>query len=266
MVKEKALRYNENKLRYDLIPPSALKILAEVFTYGTIKYAERNWEKGLNWQSVIASMFRHVEAFRNGEDIDQESGLLHLGHAMTNLAFLVEYYKTHPELDDRPKVWNTSNERIGLDLDGVIFNFDKAYEERFKIKMNPYWTATYQMGEHLKELENDKSFWINLEVLNRPEFEVTAYITSRSIPKEWIEESIQKNGLPCAPIHTVPWNHSKIEILKSLNLNCFIDDKFENFKEANNAGITTYLMNSESNQYYNVGARRIYNLKRSSIL
>ena len=59
---------------------------------------------------------------------------------------------------------------------------------------------------------------------------------------------------------------SKLEILKSLNINIYIDDKYENFKEANNAGITTYLMDSQSNKYYNVGARRIFDLKISSIL
>ena len=263
--KELGLRYNQDKLRYDLVPPSANEALAEVLTHGAKKYAERNWEKGLTWMSVIASIERHTAEFKKGNDFD-ESGLLHAKHALANWAFIIEYYKTHPELDDRPKSWDTSNERIGLDLDGVIFDFDSSYEKRFNVKMNPYWLATYQMGEHLKELEGEKDFWVNLDVKHRSEFEVTAYITSRVVPVEWIQESIQKNGLPCAPIYTVPWNHSKLEILKSLNINIYIDDKYENFKEANNAGITTYLMDSPSNKYYNVGARRIFNLQRSSIL
>lgn len=261
---ETALRYNEGKLRYDLIPPSVLRALAEVFTYGAEKYDERNWEKGLPWQSVIASAFRHMESFRNGEDFD-ESGCLHAAHVMTNFAFLIEYYKTHPELDNRPKLWNITDDKIALDLDGVIFDFEKAYESKFGVKMNPYWAATYQMSDHLKELEGDKDFWVNLPLLHKPAFEITAYITSRSIPKEWIEESIQKNGLPCAPVYTVPWNESKLPLLKELGISRFIDDKYENFKEANNAGIVTFLMDCESNRYYDVGARRIYDLKLSSI-
>lgn len=262
---KKALRYNEGKLRYDLIPPSVLKALAEVFTYGAEKYFPRNWEKGLSWQSVTASAFRHAEAFRNGEDFD-ESGLLHASHVLANWAFIVEFYKTHPELDDRPKLWTRNNDRIALDLDGVVFDFEKAYENKFGVKMNPYWSATYQMSDHLKELEGDKDFWVNLPLLHKPEFEISAYITSRNIPKEWIEESIQKNGLPCAPVHTVPWNESKLPLLKGLEITKFVDDKYENFKEANNAGVVTYLMDAESNRYYDVGARRIYDLKYSSIL
>lgn len=264
-MKELAKRYNKGKLRYDLIPPSVLKALAEVFTYGAEKYGEHNWENGLSWTSVLASCQRHIESLRDGEDID-ESGCLHAANAMANLAFIIEYYKTHPELDDRPKLWNRTNKRIGLDLDGVIFDFNKAYEEKFGIKMNPYWDATYQMGDHLKELESDKDFWVNLPLLNRPEFEVSAYVTSRVVPIEWIQESIQKNGLPCAPIITVPWNSSKIESLKNAKISLFIDDKFENFKEVNDSGIVCYLMDSESNRYYDVGARRIYDLKLSSVL
>ncbi len=265
MTKLLADRFNEDKLRYDLIPPSVLKALAEVFTYGAKKYGEHNWEKGLSWSSVLASAFRHFEALRSGEDYD-ESGCLHAANLMANIAFIIEYYKSHPELDDRPKIWNSSHDKIGLDLDGVIFDFESAYEKRFNIKMTPYWAASYQMKEHLKILEDDKDFWVNLPVLHKPEFEVTAYITSRCVPVEWIEESIEKNGLPCAPIYTVPWNESKLPLLKELSITKLIDDKYENFKEANNNGITCYLMDGTSNRYYNVGSRRIYDLKYSTII
>ena len=36
--------------------------------------------------------------------------------------------------------------------------------------------------------------------------------------------------------------------------------KYESFKECKNAGIFCYLMDSSTNQYYNVGHHRIYNL------
>lgn len=266
MPKDKGLRYNEGKLRYDLVPTSASEALAAVFTYGDKKYGVeaggtyRNWENGLRWLDVYASCQRHLESFKSGKDYDPESGLLHIEHAMANLAFLKEFYKTHPELDDRPKPWRSNDKRIALDLDGVIFDFNSAYEDRFKIKMNPYWQATYEMGDHLKELEQDKDFWVNLPLLHKPEFEVTAYITSRNVPKEWIEESIQKNGLPCAPVYTVPWNESKLPLLKELNITHLFDDKYENFKEADSNGVVAYLMDSTSNRYYDVGQRRVHDL------
>lgn len=98
-----ANRYNEGKLRYDLVPVFALKEVTRVFTYGAIKYAPDNWRKGLPWTGCIASLERHLQAFKGGEDVDSESGLFHMAHLAVNALFLLEYYKTHPELDDRIK-------------------------------------------------------------------------------------------------------------------------------------------------------------------
>ncbi len=39
---------------------------------------------------------RHLEAIRLGEDIDEESGLLHAAHLQANAAMLTEYYFTQP--------------------------------------------------------------------------------------------------------------------------------------------------------------------------
>jgi hypothetical protein len=46
---------------------------------------------------------RHLHAFNDGEDKDPESGLSHLAHASCCLMFLLEFEKTHQELDDRYK-------------------------------------------------------------------------------------------------------------------------------------------------------------------
>ena len=60
--------------------------------------------------------------------------------------------------------------------------------------------------------------------------------------------------------HVVPWDQSKLAHLRDLKIDIFIDDKYENYKEATDAGIFCYLMDAPHNQYYNVGHRRIYNL------
>jgi hypothetical protein len=46
---------------------------------------------------------RHIMAFNDGEDKDPESGLSHLAHAACCIMFLLEFEKTHQELDDRFK-------------------------------------------------------------------------------------------------------------------------------------------------------------------
>lgn len=196
--------------------------------------------------------------FELGNDYTDE-GLLQIGEVAMNALILAEYYHIYPQGDDRV-VAPVNKPIIGCDLDNVIFNFNEAYETKFGVKMNPYWKANYQINKHLKELEQDKDFWVNMPILHKPSFEVDYYITARNIPVEWIEESLQKNGLPCAPVLTVPWDTSKVKILKEKGVTIMIDDKWANYKEINDAGIFCYLMDASHNQYYSVGHHRIYDL------
>jgi hypothetical protein len=96
------VKYDREKLRVDLVPVSAIRALAQVLTDGARKYGERNWEKGLEWNRPYAAAQRHLLAWWNGETYDLESGHNHLWHALCELAFLVEFERTHPELDNRP--------------------------------------------------------------------------------------------------------------------------------------------------------------------
>jgi len=88
-VVEEFMKFDSAKLRYELIPPSTTFALARVLTYGARKYKPNNWKKGKAERYVGAAM-RHLEAWRNGEKLDEESGLPHLEHLLTNVAFLVE--------------------------------------------------------------------------------------------------------------------------------------------------------------------------------
>jgi hypothetical protein len=99
----RGLRYNSDKLRYDLIPPLANRECAKVWTESLGKYPENNWEKGMPWTEVIASAMRHLEAIRMGDDIDSESGLLHAAHLQCNAQMLTEYYFTKQDFDNRKK-------------------------------------------------------------------------------------------------------------------------------------------------------------------
>lgn len=91
-----------DKLRFDLIPPRPLELVAEVYTIGAKKYADRNWEKGLKWGRVFAAMMRHAWKWWRGEQRDPD-GQHHLASVVWCALALMEYELTHPELDDRPK-------------------------------------------------------------------------------------------------------------------------------------------------------------------
>ena len=90
------------KLRYDLLPVKAIREVVKVLTFGANKYGDRNWEKGLAWSRPYAALHRHMSSFWEGEDLDSESGIPHIAHAICSLLFLMEYTFTRLEFDDRP--------------------------------------------------------------------------------------------------------------------------------------------------------------------
>jgi len=99
--KEIAARFDEGKLRYELIPSYALEQLAKVYTYGAQKYDKDNWRKGLHWLQTIGSLLRHVYAWKKGETLDQESNCHHLSMAVWNCFSLMSYEKYSVGIDDR---------------------------------------------------------------------------------------------------------------------------------------------------------------------
>ena len=88
------MKFDNDKLRYDLVPTETLKALAQVLTYGAKKYKPNNWQQADDHSRYVAALYRHLEAWRSGESCDEESGLSHLSHAITNLAFL-QYFEEH---------------------------------------------------------------------------------------------------------------------------------------------------------------------------
>lgn len=88
---EAGVKLDLGKLRYDLVPTSAMKGLAEVLTFGANKYTPNGWKTVDDAvERYYAALQRHLVAWREGEVVDQESGLPHLSHALTNVAFLLE--------------------------------------------------------------------------------------------------------------------------------------------------------------------------------
>ena len=83
-------KYDDGKLRYDLIPSECMEVLARILTYGANKYEANNWQNLEDYYNrYYAANERHIQKWRQGEDYDQESGELHLAHAFTNVCFLL---------------------------------------------------------------------------------------------------------------------------------------------------------------------------------
>jgi hypothetical protein len=71
--------------------------------YGAKKYGRYNYLNGMEWTRLIAALDRHVSAFNDGENCDQESGLNHLYHAGACVMMLIEFYEKNLGTDNRYK-------------------------------------------------------------------------------------------------------------------------------------------------------------------
>lgn len=90
------------KLPYHLLGPEFLAGIASVLQFGAIKYAPRNWEKGMDWSRPFSALMRHMWAWWAGEKNDPETGISHLYHAACCLMFLACYEERAIGADDRP--------------------------------------------------------------------------------------------------------------------------------------------------------------------
>ena len=246
------------KIRYDLIPARGIEEVSKVLTSKLEKYNINQWKYGLKWSEVLSSLKKHLNEFELGNDYD-ENGNLNIANVAMNAMLLCDFYESFPHGDDRI-IHMPKKPRIVLDIDDTVLDFRNALQEKFNIKLNNYWDGNYKIEEYLNKLSDDKEFWINLKPLHEIKFEPTAYLTSRSIPVEWAKECLQKNGFPCAPVYSVPYNTSKVDVLKALKADVLIDDKVDNYREATEAGIFCYLMDAPHNKFMNIGHRRIYDL------
>ena len=104
------IKHDSDKTPCELLSPTAMLGTAEVLAFGAKKYAPNNWRKGLAWSRVIGAILRHMYAFMQGEDLDQETGLPHLDHAACEIMFLQEFFRTRKDLDDRFKPTNNKEQ------------------------------------------------------------------------------------------------------------------------------------------------------------
>lgn len=96
-----AIKYDEGKARFDLIPPEPLEELAKVYALGAAKYGDRNWEGGFKWGRVFAALMRHAWAFWRGEKFDPVDGQHHLISLAWGAFTLYEHERRHLGEDDR---------------------------------------------------------------------------------------------------------------------------------------------------------------------
>lgn len=100
---QKGTKFDDGKPPMDLLPHYPLVEIAKILGHGAEKYGPHNWRAGIKFSRLTAAAERHMGAFKDGEDLDPDSGLSHVAHAACNLLFLLEHLRNRPDMDDRYK-------------------------------------------------------------------------------------------------------------------------------------------------------------------
>lgn len=101
---KEGLKYSNDKIPLELVPVISLIEAAKVLDFGQKKYGRDNWRKGIAYSKIFGALLRHLYKWYSGEEIDKETGLSHLSHALVNVMFLIEYRSLPKKFDDRPKI------------------------------------------------------------------------------------------------------------------------------------------------------------------
>jgi len=91
-----------NKFPLHIWPSSATMYGAIGLLDGCLKYGRMNWRKaGIRASIYYDAINRHLNAWFEGEEIDPDSGLHHLCHALASLAIIVDAKEASKLIDDR---------------------------------------------------------------------------------------------------------------------------------------------------------------------
>lgn len=99
--KQTGTKNDSSKPDLSLIPTDALLGMGAALTYGAKKYNRHNFREGIAFSRLVAATMRHLSAFNEGENLDRESGLSHLDHAIASLAMLKFMDVNRQDMDDR---------------------------------------------------------------------------------------------------------------------------------------------------------------------
>jgi hypothetical protein len=92
------------KPQLHLVPAVLTEQAAAALATGATRYGIRNFRATkVRASTYVSALMRHLDAWREGEDLDPESGLSHLAHVAANVAILLDTAKHGTLEDDRLK-------------------------------------------------------------------------------------------------------------------------------------------------------------------
>lgn len=153
--------------------------------------------------------------------------------------------------------------RIGLDLDGVLFEFEQHFLKHFNL---PRHSATSwddkRFIDNFHRIVDDLDFWLTIPPIFDPKklvFKPEVYVTARPVDT-WVSvEALQRCRFPEAEVITVGVENSKVDALRD-RVDVFLDDAYHNYTDLNENGIRCLLVTRGHNKSYDVGTDRVDSL------
>ena len=138
-----------------LIPPFAMEQTAWAHKLGAEKYGPFNWRKtGVCASTYVNAILRHLNAWRDGETVDPESGISHLAHVACSCNILLDAGFCGTLQDDRNITPNNELTRITEDL---LKKWDKEKQVRKMDKPIPY--TEYRLLEVGELIQDGDEFY-----------------------------------------------------------------------------------------------------------
>lgn len=136
------IKFDDNKIKMELLPFDSLLEVGKVLTYGAKKYAPHNWKLIKDSERYIGALLRHLIAMECGERIDPDSGLTHVSHIACNALFLV-----HFDLEKQKKAENLMEALVKIGKECEI-----SKEDDYELKVTQLAKLTNRTPEYLKDL------------------------------------------------------------------------------------------------------------------
>lgn len=92
------------KARISLVPATSVIYQALAMENGADKYGPYNWrDNAVRADIYVDAAMRHLFAWFNGEEEASDSGVHHLGHALSCIGIIIDAIETGNLIDNRPK-------------------------------------------------------------------------------------------------------------------------------------------------------------------
>ena len=91
IVPDQTAKTDAGKLELTLVPRQIIREIARVRMYGKQKYKDPDIWKTISSERLRNAAYRHFLSYLDDpHGVDEESGISHLSHLATNIAFLIE--------------------------------------------------------------------------------------------------------------------------------------------------------------------------------